>query len=230
MDLMRTILGLDKENNRKSNYIIALSSARCLTGRNPLDGTASSINDMRCNLLNIDNIHCNDKQLRNEQPIDEKMMIGLTIYLILLDLIGCLFEKKDSFIKYKNGVKKALSLFSSLKDEEIEAINNLRNTLAHNFGLATEIRYDKRGKEIKGRKFTLSFSDHDPIIRLPIKEWDTKYEDKSEDTSTIIGIYAFCNEIEQVIKNLMDTYHLGELKFNKSLSEEEIISRFTVRM
>lgn len=215
---MRFILGFDKENNRKSNYLIAVESARRLTGRNPLDGTANSINDMRFNLLDIGK--------EDDQPTDEKMMIGLTMYLILLDLIGCLFERKDKSVKCKNGVKRALTLFSKLEPQKIEAIKDLRNSLTHNFGLATETIKDKKEKENEGHKFTLSFTNDDPIIKLPTKEWNNKYEDKEDESSTVIGVYTLCNEIENIIKELMNTYKSGNLKFK--LLDEEIKSRFTI--
>lgn len=218
MNLMRLILGLEEDEIRKSNFMMALKSARRLTGRNPLDGTAKCIDDMRFNLLDIDK--------EDDQPTDEKMMIGLTMYLILLDLIGCLFERKDKSVECKNGVKRALTLFSKLEPSKIEAIKDLRNSLAHNFGLATETIKDKKGKENEGHKFTLSFTNDDPIIKLPTKEWNNKYEDKEDESSTVIGVYALCNEIENIIKDLMKTYESDNLKFK--LPDEEIKSRFTI--
>ena len=232
MDLMRIILGLDKEVNKKSNYLIALESARRLTGRNLLDGTAKCINDMRCNLLDIDKLYHSNEQIMEDQPVDEKMMIGLTMYLILLDLIGCLFKRNDKSVDCRNctnGIKIALVLFSNLENEEIKAICDLRNSLAHNFGLATERRTDKKRKEKKEHKFTLSFTNDDPIIKLPTKEWNNKYGDTEDDSSsTVIGVYAFCNEVENIVKELIKVYRAGNLEFR--LSEEEIRSRFTIRV
>lgn len=221
MNLMRVILGLEKEEGRKSNYLIALESARRLTGRNPLDGTAKCIYDMRFNLLNINKI-LNEHAL-NEQPVDEKMMIGITMYLILLDLIGCLFERSGKSVSCKNGIKKALALFSDFENNEISAIVDLRNSLAHNFGLAPDKRNDK-----KKNKFTLSFSDGDKAITLPTKSWNGNYSDKKDDSSTKIGVYDFCNEIEHVVTELTEVYNTGKLEFNKEMSEDEIKARFTI--
>lgn len=219
MNLMRIILGLEKEDGRRSNYLIALESARRLTGRNPLDRIAKCTNDMILSLSNTNNKF----NTLNDQSAYEKMMIGITMYLILLDLIGCLFERSGKSVSCKNGIKKALALFSDFENNEISAIVDLRNSLAHNFGLAPDKRNDK-----KKNKFTLSFSDGDKAITLPTKSWNGNYSDKKDDSSTKIGVYNFCNEIEHVVTELTEVYNTGKLEFNKEMSEDEIKARFTI--
>lgn len=217
MNLMQFILGLEKEETRKSNFMLALKSARLHTGRDIDTGIANSIYEMEWELSSR-------PEVIENKLADSELFIGLTIYLILLEQIGSIFERTDIAKKtcHMKGIKYALCIFSDLTDKkEIEAINGLRNNLAHNFGLASDSRFPNNA-----HKFTLSFSNDAPIVKLPTKEWNCKYEDKSDDSSTVIGVYAFCNKVEQVVKNLIDIYRAGNLKFK--LSEEEIKSRFTI--
>lgn len=221
MDLMGIILGLDKEEGRESNFQMALKSARLHTGRNVDTGVASSMTEMECNLRM-------KNEVQENQLCNSELFTGLTMYLILLEQIGSIFKRTDIEITEgdKEGIKYAMRMFSTLANEEIKAINGLRNNLAHNFGLAS----DSKGKEGKFKnnkyKFILSFSNDDPIIKLSTKKWDCRYDDKEDDSSTVIGVYAFCNEVENIIKKLTEVYHAGNLEFK--LSEEEIKSRFTI--
>lgn len=212
---MRLILGLEEDEIRKSNFMMALKSARLHTGRNVDTGVANSMAEMEWNSRERN-------ETKENQSYNSELFTGLTIYSILLEQIGSIFERTDILKEEKNnGIINALNMFSSLSKKEKEAINGLRNNLAHNFGLASDSRFPNRG-----RKFILSFSKDAPIVKLPIRSWNCNYEDKCEDSSTIIGVYAFCNEIENIIKELMNTYKSGNLKFK--LPDEEIKSRFTI--
>ena len=212
---MRIILGLEKEEGRESNFQMALKSARLHTGRNVDTGVASSMAEMEC-YLRMKN------EVQENQLCNSELFTGLTMYLILLEQIGSIFKRTDILKEENNnGIINALNMFSSLSKKEKEAINGLRNNLAHNFGLASDSRFSK-----SGRKFILYFSNDAPIVKLPIRKWNCQYDDKEDDSSTVIGVYALCNEIENIIKELMNTYKSGNLKFK--LSDEEIKSRFTI--
>lgn len=220
MDLMQLILGLKEDETRKSNFMMALKSARLHTGRNVDTGIASSMEEMEFNLLE-------NKEILVKQLSYSELFTGLTMYLILLEQIGSMFKRIGIAPPkgYNKGIRHSLCMFSTLTIEknkdEIDAINSLRNNLAHNFGLASDDRFPN-----SGHKFTLSFSSDAPIVKLPAEKWNCKYDDKSDESSTVIGVYAFCNEVEQIVGKLIEVYHAGNLEF--SLSEEEIKSRFTI--
>ena len=220
MDLIRIILGLEKEEGRESNFQMALKSARLHTGRNVDTVVANSMAEMEWNLREREEVQ--EKQLYNSE-----LFTGLTIYLILLEQIGSMFKRTglEPPKGYNKGIRHSLCMFSTLTIEknkdEIDAINSLRNNLAHNFGLASDDRFPN-----SGHKFTLFFSSDAPIVKLPVEKWNCKYDDKSDESSTVIGVYAFCNEVEQIVRKLIKAYHAGNLEF--SLSEEEIKSRFTI--
>lgn len=163
-------------------------------------------------------------EVQTHQLYNEHFFTGIAMYLIALDCIGCLFENTTiKPVDDNNSIVRALESFSALKNKEIEAVKDLRNTLAHNFGLATE---SKGGAKKTKHKFTLSFSDKAEAIKLPKKDWDGDFGNKKQSCSTIIGVSAFCNLAESIIANVYDSYEKGLLKLR--VSEEQVKARFTV--
>lgn len=167
--------------------------------------------------------YVNRNELVEHWMFNEELFTGLTMYLILLDQIGCIFAKNDKIDKtHKSGIKYALSCFSDFSEEECEAIYALRCSMAHNFGLATEMQ------KKKAYKFTLSFdSGLSPAVCLSRKKWSGDYSDKSDETSTEIGVYALCDAIEDVVKNVYQSFDNGDLSL-KVESTDEVASRFTL--
>lgn len=131
--MIKTILGLKRVKNRRSCLLMAIRSARHQTGRNVVTGKALGICEMEYNVLKKDGV-------TTHQLYNENFFSGLAMYLIAIDCIGCLFENSTITpkIENNNSIIRALKSFSSLDDERTEAVKDLRNTLAHNFGLATE--------------------------------------------------------------------------------------------
>lgn len=220
--LMKLILGLCPETeHRKSCLMMALQSARYQTGRDIKTGKVAGVSEM---LLNV-NMH--DEVLENGME-EAEMFTGLTLYLILLEQMGILFGKTDK----GNGIKRILNtvgnkISSGLNKEQIDAICDLRNTLAHNFGLATEYYYNKKEK-IPHRKFTLLFNDDAPAVCLPKQEWDGQFSNKHGDTATEISLPALCDLVEEVFCEIRVLCEGGELKLN--LEESEAETRFTIRI
>lgn len=220
MTIIETILGLRHEDNRKSCLLMAIRSARYLTGRNVDLGNAKGIRDMELDVLMKDDV--------TTYWLDNEFFFsGLAMYLIAIDCIGCLFDNTTVLSGEKDrSICRALESFSSLDKARIEAVNDLRNTLAHNFGLATEKMLPKGNPKKYKHKFTLSFSDDAEAIKMPTTEWDGDYDNKEETTSTIIGVAAFCELMESIIANVYECNKKGQLKLR--ISENEAKARFTV--
>lgn len=217
--MIKTILGLKHDKTRRSCLLMAIRSARYLTGREIITGKAIGICEMEYNVLNKD-------EVTTHQLYNEHFFSGLAMYLIAIDCIGCLFDNKTTLSEEKNSIGRALTSFSSLDKVRIEAVKDMRNTLAHNFGLATEnILPNGNPKKCK-HKFTLSFSDDAEAIKMPTTEWDGDYNNKEETTSTIIGVAAFCELMESIIANVYECNKNGQLKLR--ISENEAKARFTV--
>ena len=194
---------------------MALKSARYHTGRNIKTGQRiDQVGGIPIEYAIRDDIIENNL-------CNAEVCCGLILYLILLDLIGCIFNKRtDVKCNSRNGIERALKTFSKLGDNEICAIVYLRNTLAHNFGLATE-------EKAKGNfKYTLLFDIKAPAIQLPSISWTGDYSDKNETSSTVVGVYALCDEIEKVVSYIYKIYDEGNLTFLKDITE--VKSRFTV--
>ena len=216
--MIKTILGLKRVKNRRSCLLMAVRNARYLTGRDINTGKALGICEMEYNVLKKEDV-------TTHQLYNEHFFSGLAMYLIAIDCIGCLFENSTITpkIENNNSIIRALKSFSSLDDERIEAVKDLRNTLAHNFGLATE---SKGGTKKTMHKFTLSFSDKAEAIKLPKKDWDGDYDDKKQRRSTIIGVSSFCDLAESIIANVYSCYESGSLILR--IDENEAKSRFTI--
>ena len=129
---------------------MAIRSARCLTGREIITGKAIGICEMEYIVLNKD-------EVTTHQLYNEHCLSGLAMYLIAIDCIGCLFDNKTTLSEEKNSIGRALKSFSSLDKVRIEAVKDLRNTLAHNFGLATENMLPKGNPKKYKHKFTYLF-------------------------------------------------------------------------
>lgn len=219
MSIVDIILGLKEEINRKSCLMMAIRSARHLTGRDIVTGKAEGILDMRTNVLMKDSVLTHWLE-------DEHFFSGIAMYLIAIDCIGCVFDNKDKNTNKKNGIGRALKLFSNLDDRNVDAIIDLRNTLAHNFGLATEAICGNGKSKKHKHKYKLSFSDDAEAIKLPEKEWNGDFDNKDECCSTVIGVFSFCNLAETIIADVYKCQELGNL--NLCISESEAKSRFTI--
>ncbi|MEQ8909387.1 MAG: hypothetical protein RIC95_09355 [Vicingaceae bacterium] len=195
-----------KEEGRSSNLIIALRGARKLTGRDIKTGKLLSKKES-LNKMNQD---------FKDGTYHSSLFLGLVNYLIILDLIGSLFSKQTANKQRKNGLENALENFTVLKKEEKDAIKELRNSLAHNFGLG-------QPKNI----FSLSNS-YPKMISLPESKNDffvTK--SKSKDSYTKINDVKLCSFVEEVFNEVKKCFGSNELKLKNGLNEQEIKSRFT---
>lgn len=213
------LLGIKNETNRKSCLLMAIRSARYLTGRDINAGDSKGITDMETKILMKDGV-------LEDWLQDELLISGITMYTIAIDCIGCLFERKDKPVTKPNGIKRALNNFSDLDELQIDALADLRNSMTHNFGLATEAKTNKGSPKKTKHKFVLSFLDSAEAITLPKTEWNGDYSDKKESSSTIIGVYAFCNLVEEIIKKVYQCHNRDNLCLR--MGDDEARARFTV--
>jgi hypothetical protein len=122
--------------------------------------------------------------------VETKRFNGLISYLILLEIIGSIFQSKDTICNHK-GIDRALVLFSEkIKGDSIFAISSLRHTLVHRFSLCTKDKGDK------SFKFTLNWCKNEKIIKIPILRWDGNFANSDEETYTEIYVENLIDEIE----------------------------------
>ena len=105
--MIMTILGLKHDKTRRSCLLMAIRSARYLTGREIITGKAIGICEMEYTILKNDDV--TTLQLYNEH-----FFSGLAMYLIAIDCIGCLFENLTITPKTENNnsIIRALKSFS----------------------------------------------------------------------------------------------------------------------
>lgn len=203
------VKGYDSFNqeNRDSTLMIALSGARKLTGRNIITGIPLG------------------KKEKNEKIINEvkenryrsSLFLGITSYLIILDLVGCVFKKKNITKKSNVGIIQALIHFSTLEKPQRDTIKSLRNTLAHNFGLADDTHI-----------FSLS-TEYENLIELP-QEGNQYYKAKTKNNEnyTNVNEEKLCELIESVYKNLSTEFEADNLTFKNGMDIERLKKNFTI--
>jgi len=139
----------------KSSYFAALENARMLGGRCLKDGT-----------------------------IERHEKIGswpsACLYLILIDHIGNMFEKKGVDQIKKSSFKRALHNFTNLKEVEIDTLYQLRCSFLHQFNLYNN---DKR---YTPRHFSVNRGSD--LIKFPEKGFSGKLNEISPQNATKISL------------------------------------------
>lgn len=201
------------EANRYSCLVIALTDARLITGRNIDTGQYEL------------NILTNGKNFLNPHSF-----IGIINYLLILDMMGEIFETPNFKTDKTSNIYKSLEQFSSLRgrDNDIDTIIALRNSLAHNYGLIN-IPKNQKDYSTKLHKFTIDNSENAELIKYPSPNtvWNCDFLDKSEYSSTKIGYRKVIDLIESVYGYIKNGFEDGSVIL--SLKDEELKARFTIR-
>lgn len=191
--------------SRISTLTIALRGSRKLSGRNLDTGKLITENEKLDKLI----------EEMQEGRYYSSLFIGLTNYLILLDLFGILFTKnKKSKVPTKDGIMNALNNFTDLETNKKKAIKGLRNSLAHNFSLAN-----------KNYNYSLSYEYH---TMIEIIENKSTIESKGKHKILVnINEVELCTLIENIYSKIISLHLIGEIQL--TMSENEIKNRFTIK-
>ena len=203
------------EDNRQSCLVMALETARILSGRDKKNGESRKTVNTGVDMPDLlDGLHFEDNQYMTTGNFG-----GLIHYLMLLDLIGNVFVSST-----QNPICRALREFSSITDDKtLWAIVGLRNSLAHNYGLVSEPKNQSHTKH----KFCLHLQDEmDEMIKIPTPAWDGDCTNKDEKASTDIDVYKLIDAIEEMYQNIKKKAEKGELKL--IIDEAELKARFTI--
>jgi len=194
-----------RESNSKtyfSGFCGALKDARKMTGRNILTGSKDSSNTFG---------HLGS-------------WLGTLGYLSLLDQIGGCFKKVNgpAIESNKSGIIKALKNFSTLDDNEIDAIYALRNSFAHDYSL-NNIGH----RQGLTHQFIVDNSDSNPVVILPTQNWDGTLANMSAQNTTYINLQALGDLIEDLIKTISGLNDNNQIEIVLSGGKEELISRYS---
>jgi len=166
---------------RFTSYTAALRDARGITKRNPDNGRL-------------------DPQAKHGHI---GSFLGAIGYLILLDHIGMCFRPKGGArLSGEKPIAKALLSFTKLSREKIEAILELRNRFAHDYGLCTHSR--KPGQCF----FFLLTARSGELLKLPVKAWDGRFGKGCSEHVTTVDLWelgelveGICRRLEEMAKN-----------------------------
>lgn len=190
--------------SRVSTLLIALRGARKLCGRS----------------LDTGDLIDEDKKL--DKLIEEleegryysALFIGLTNYLVLLDLLGFVFTKQKNIKNIpKDGIMNALNSFTDLTPNEKKAIKALRNSLAHNFGLAN-----------KDYNFSLSYQ-YENMMEIARPPTVKKGESRQKILININEV-ELCTFIESIYTKVVNHHKKDEIYL--TMTELQVKNRFTI--
>jgi hypothetical protein len=202
---------LEIEPNRYSCLLIALRDARMVTGRNLETGKIGY-----------------DILENSSSFLSPYSFIGVINYLLVLEIIGTVFEFKAFTTKKTNNIYKALKQFTLLKKNDIDTIISLRNSLAHNYGLAN-IPNDPKENNTKRHIFKLINTENSPLIAYPKIYWDGNFKNKLEDSYTMISVHPLFDTIEDVYSTVISNIERGNIKIALNGGFHELNTRFTIK-
>jgi hypothetical protein len=197
------------ESNRYSSFSIALEDARKITGRDVATG------ELKHHILTN----------KNNGHLEPYSFIGITNYLLLLEIIGKVFEPNVSS-SGKKGICGALQHFSDIDEKDQYVIEALRNALVHSYSLVN-IPSNQDHNENSQHLFTLSAFEDAPLIRYPDISWDGNFNNKAENRSTIVQTNRLFDEIELIVENVRAGVRDGSIKSRIKLPE--LKARYTIR-
>lgn len=230
--ILRLILGFESDDYRKSTLQLALKQARCLGGIIP--GEPRSYTKF---MLRRSKEGQNKKEMINtffDASSDEEMdvLTSLSLYLIVLDQLGHIFgNKSNRSNRVKDAIElKGLSLIDcrgrAMTESDLNAISQLRNSINHNFGLASFNPKIQSGFF----KYTICFDDdgdNKPVANS-LERWNGDWCDKSEESSIHVYPFSLMNYVEDIYKSYVISYQWNRIQ--SPLSLEELKTRFTLKV
>ncbi len=216
-DLIKKILNINyTEEWEISTLSIAIRNARELSNRYIETGE-------RIDLINI---HKLEEQIINI-TFESNKFLALANYLIIIDLIGNIFKKKNKAELKKDSFKHTLKHFTTLCDLKINSLKNLRNSLAHKFSLGNE-----------SEVFILDYSENSTkIIEQPSEIYPSHLRKfpKNSKNMTIAYFFDICNLVENIYIELISLDSLNQLeilskyKIDKKIKIHDINSMYFIK-
>lgn len=151
---------------------------------------------------------------------------GTLVYFALLDQIGgTLRPARSRDIKGEPSIERALRQFAPVTTKrQRQALYALRNAFAHEFGL---ININRRRPE-----YTFTFSVDDdvgaPLLRWPPRRWDGEVSSASTGTRTVVGLPAFGDVCETVVRSVRQ--QSNSVRLRSRVDTDELQRRFAFRI
>ncbi len=157
---------------------------------------------------------------------DDHALVGSWLgnlgYLMLLDQMGSAISLKGKRDRSnKSGILKCLSQFSSLSNQQKNALYALRNSFAHNYSI---INIGK--KPSYHFRFALRANKVDPMLTLPKVMWNGDINSGGIDSTTVLNLWAFGDFVEQIIDEIKVEYLNGNIEINLEGGNQELLAKF----
>jgi hypothetical protein len=149
-----------------------------------------------------------------------KQYVPLMICFAVLDQLGSLYSINSINCNYKNGIKKAFSMFTQVQNRsEIESLLTLRNGMLHDGSLVSHNKYTDTGVIYR------MVVNSGKLITPPNKKWDGLYRDSLTDYITLIDLKELQRTVLAAIQVCSDNLKSSNLTITCS-SEKEFFFKY----
>ncbi len=163
---------------------------------------------------------------KNGQKIDSSKhgcWLGAIGYMALLDQMGTCFKPVGVPVEQGNTIRKALRYFSTLPDNEIDAIYALCCAFAHDFSL-----YNINTREPSlTHRFQVGVGGSMNVVTLPTTPWDGDYRNRAKDNVTTINLEAFGDLVEGICNQLTRLIQSDDLEVVLAGGTDELLQRYS---
>jgi hypothetical protein len=204
-----TVQPYNEKERRHSSLILGLRDARLITNRDSETGNVT---------------------FKTKAPLMPNSWAGTIVYLIILELIGTCFKPVHSPKSSDNAIYRALRYFSSLSENEARAIESLRHSFAHNYGLIN-IQNDKRTHKVISNRthhFLLTADQSGKAVTERQEIWDGDFKSRNEKNTTTINIWLLGDLVEDVFAHLFYENNNGNIDLILSNGIDELEAKYTV--
>lgn len=203
-----TVQPYNKKESRYSSLILGLRDARLITNRDVDSGVIT---------------------FKTRAPLSPSNWGGAIIYLIILELIGTTFKPTDVLNSKDNPIYRALRWFSNLSEGEARAIESLRHSFAHNYGLINIQKKNEKIIENRTHHFQLTANPKsNKVVIERKKSWDGIYHTMNKQNTTQINIWQLGEIVEQVFNNLVVQNNDGNIDLILADGIAELKAKYTV--
>ena len=162
-------------------------------------------------------------------------LLPLMGYLSALDQIGNCYGVTEKNTTFKNGIKRALTLFAGLSRPEIDVLYALRNGVVHNCSLisigdkskgGTSVAFYLKDTVIRRQQLTPP-----AILKMPAASWDGEITSLTTDHYAGISLEGVENLTTNVVNRAIEAFQQGILVPNHDhfpIASDEEIKQFII--
>lgn len=156
---------------------------------------------------------------------DHGSWLGAIGYMTLMDQIGkCFRPVSQTKITDANSITKCLRYFTTLSNEEIDAIYALRCAFAHDYSLLNI----STTKPQLNHRFTVYQGNEGNVVTLPSSAWDGDRNSDDMNTITLVNLEGLGDLVESICRHLLYLSDRNELVIDLKGGVEELTSRYGI--